>query len=312
MIVRDMNRPVGTIPFIAGETVTLAMEGVKAPDIRIHQYRQCFVEIVQEDVLSIFNSGSEVLSVQYSERYIEDENGNQLSESDIYRYVAGSSEPVAMGDPKTVVALGPSDICSEDEWETETSNTFELYLSVIENLLNSRWLRSPVSVSFHAPSAGEAVVLSALFPDEEMISAVVLRIRMLYEDGLFKAVCKYYLRHCSDSRKRIWISCEKDVFVESLNNRPTFPFDVPMSKRDILESFLYGTGRVHHKPRNSSAKCNMQGILNRLGKERSKFVIESVLRDVYINCARSYSIINQDYQYWRGKYDLPGASIVDV
>ncbi|TWT52350.1 hypothetical protein KOR42_30360 [Thalassoglobus neptunius] len=150
---KSQHEPVGF-----EETVITKSVGAPNYDNRMLKYRNLFTEVPDNNVEAFFNDpvrhdrGFQTVSV--TTEYYEDEKGTPVSNYEMIQHVSGQEFPIIVGDPESVMKLGPVSAVNTTEWSLEKANTIAQFLDVVQRIQASDWYRSPrfiTSLTWRAP-----------------------------------------------------------------------------------------------------------------------------------------------------------------
>jgi hypothetical protein len=281
-------------------------------DYKLLKYRHLFVEVEPNELLKKLNDpASKVNPVSLSiPGYIEDENGNKVTELDIIKYVTGQEKPIIAGNIESVLAMGPSEPKNKTEWTIIKANTIAHFLQIVKLIYNSNWLRTGLSISYTSSDPNSKKIIQ---PSIEKTCSILLLFRQFLfgeYDKLFKKACDHYIEHTSSDSKAVWVR-ERKIAFTSLLDKPPFVFQVTeFSTRQFIDIFLYGSGLIH--PIDNEKLNELKNLIAKYGKDEVAFTIHSCFRQVLGYAIDIYHVIKQDFDYWVKEKGYIGPDIVDV
>ena len=108
--------------------------GVPNYDSHMLKYRHLFTEIPDNDVEAFFNDPVRYhrgfLTVSVATEYSEDETGTPISSYEMIQHVSGQEFPIIVGDPESVLRLGPISAINASDWSTDKANAIAQFLDV--------------------------------------------------------------------------------------------------------------------------------------------------------------------------------------
>ncbi|MCG6157504.1 hypothetical protein [Rubinisphaera margarita] len=299
------------------ETVVTMSVGSPNYDSHLLKYRELFTEIPGNDLQAFstdplrHDRGFQTISVDTE--YFEDETGTPISKYEMLQHVSGQEFPIIVGDPETVLKLGPVSAVNIRDWTTQRANTIAQFLDVVERIHASEWYRSPRFVtSLIHKRAGESRLLEAEFPDDEDTMSVLAYFRQLHAvDKLVTKACEAYIAHAGDDRKRWWVN-ERERSFESLIDAPPAPFNTNgQTRRQIIRMFMYGAGLLHSSS-NHGDDAALDAFISHHGKYQAVMIFNSCLMDFFRVAVTIYPVIRQDYYYWINDDGLASASRTSI
>ncbi|WP_145360084.1 hypothetical protein [Alienimonas californiensis] len=286
------------------DEVVVTVSSASLPSGRtLLRFREHFQEVPQNDRESFMSAnsaasrGANIGGIDPD--YTEDEQGRPISMYEMIQHVSGQEFPIIMGDPGSVLRLGPTPAVNTKKWNVKRANCIAQFLEVVERIQESDWRRSPHTATWTASRhGGDTTVQETAFPTDHQSQAVLAYFRQLHaKDKLFAKACETYLEHVGDQRKRVWVHHEKEQFV-ALVDSPPAPYDAGgATRRQVLQMYMYGAGLLH-----SSADYGDDKRLSQLIEERGHAyaltVLNSCLMDFLRCAAKVYPVIRQDYEHW--------------
>lgn len=226
------------------------------PDNRMLAYREFFVEVLIDEMEETTARVTSMVSVCLNREYFEDENGQEITHYELMQRITGNQEPIIAGDAECILRLGASLPKNEFAWTEERANTIAQFLDVVQRICSSEWYRHPQVLTFEVQNGGdsskfpdqsESELLEAVFPNDSKTLEVLAYFRQLHaKDRLLERACEVFIETCSDQRKNVWLEDLVVSFKQMIDTQPV-PFNVPFSRRKIIQIFMYGAGLLHSK-----------------------------------------------------------------
>jgi hypothetical protein len=305
------HKPVGF-----DETVITTSIGVPNFDIHMLKYRKLFTEIPGNDVGAFYNDpvrhhrGFQTVSL--STEYFEDETGTPISKYEMMQHVSGQEFPILVGDPESVLKLGPSSAVNASEWSIDKANTIAQFLDVVERIRASDWYRSPRFVTTLTRKNDGSQLLEARFPDDKDTMSVLAYFRQLHAgDNLVAKACDAYIAHTGDGRKQWWVKERKQSF-ELLIESPPVPYNTNgQTRRQIIRMFMYGA-RLLHSSSHHGDDATLAAFISHHGSHQAVMVFNSCLMDFFRVAGTIYPVLHQDYTHWVTEDGFVAASRVQI
>lgn len=281
--------------------LTLLDRASSRPEM-IH-YRANFREIEQEELDRLFSEARWTRTMTVPE-YFEDEYGNSMNVIGLAQRMTGQEYPILVGNPVSVLRIGPTGVQKKDEWSVQAANDIALFLQTVSQIAASEWLKSPLSLRFEAISTNLKEfpdinrIISFDSPGTEATRGVLMLIRLLIsKDDVFNCAVNWYLKHAADQRKRNWVKERQKSFSKCRKSR-SCPMSVGnYTRQQIIDTFMYGSGLIHRKSE-KGCEGELKQIVELYGRERFVIVLNQACRDVCQPAFDSYHIINQDFNRW--------------
>lgn len=314
-ILKDSEPPAAHFRSNTGDTTETISYSTRNLDSRILKYRHLFIDCDVKDIYRQLEDPNSpivsIKSVKYNPEYFEDQNGRQMTQLDIIKYVTGKTRPVIAGNVESILALGVSDPKDKEKWTLEKANTIAHFFQIVKLIYNSSWQRSRLSLTATSSDQDSKKIRQ---PSIEVTCSVLVLFRQLYstKDKLFENAYEYYIKHVSDDLKIAWVKERKNAFDALLNNPPS-PFQISeYSTKKFIDVFLYGSGLIHPMGDNLRTQSNLKDLIEKFGKEKVAFTIHSCFRQLLAYAIDIYHVIKQDYFYWVKEKGYIGPDIVDV
>lgn len=298
-----------------GFNETVITMSVESPNFDPHMlmYRRLFTEVPGNDVEAFCDDptrqhrGFQTVSV--STEYFEDEKANPVSNYEMMQHISGQKFPIIVGDPKSVLRLGPVSAVNTNDWSIDKANTIAQFLDVVERIRTSDWYRSPRFITSLTHKAEESRLLEAEFPDDKDTMAVLAYFRQLHaKDKLVKKACDAYVAHAGDSRKRWWINERKQTFESLIKSSPAMPSGTNEKTRcQIIRMFMYGAGLLHSSSSRGDDAA-LDAFILQQGKHEAVMIFNLCLMDFFRIAATIHPVIHQDYQHWVNTDGLEAAT----
>lgn len=230
------------------------------------------------------------------EDYFEDDSGNGHDLVGLMKIATGQENPIILGEPGSVLRLGPSDIVRKELWDVETANTIAHYLQIVEVIGQGTWLDTELQFTLPGQSGK---VPNFQCPSLSHVYSVLLPIRQLYgDDQTFNKTIKLYLNHVQDDRKRWWIEETKKSFNSFLRSKQGhFAID-NYTVQQLLDLVLYGAGLVHYSRTPIETRVHFKEAIRKHSRERVIFVFLSNCRLLFNYAVQTYQVIAQDFHSW--------------
>jgi hypothetical protein len=217
-----------------------------------------------------------------------------------------------IGDPKSVLRLGPVSPREVSSWTVDNANAIGQFLDVVRRIHVSAWFHQPHSLTSVSTKDQVSELLEAIFPDDAATMSVLAYFRQLHGgDKLLLRACDVYLAHVGDGRKYWWIDERKKAFTNLVDSRP-LPFSlVKMSRRDIVRMFMYGGGLLHSES-NRGDDVALQSFLTEHGKHKAVTIFNSCLMDFFRVAAGISRVIEQDFTHWISECGLAAPTRITI
>jgi hypothetical protein len=303
------------MPEQQAHVLALVEESSSKPEIV--QYRRAFREVDQEELGRLYPQAQRTRNV-FLPDYFEDEDGQPMGEMGLVQELTGQEYPILLGNPLSVLRLGPTAIRKKEEWSVKVANEIDHFLQTIRQIAGSNWLKSPLSLQFVAQSGnlkefpGINRIISFDSPDGEATRGVLMSIRLLISsDDEFNIACNWYLKHVGDERKRAWAKEHKRIFNERRQSPPAPLAIGTYTTQQLIDTFIYGSGLVH---RNSDKGCEAElaRAVEEYGREQFVMAFNFACRDVCRSPFYVYHVIKQDYEHWTGPEGCQGPNRIDI
>lgn len=241
--------------------------------------------------------------------YFEDQNGNPLDEYDVSKILSGQDKPIIMGNLKSVIKLGHSEMKESHEWQQEHSDITAHFLQIWKQIAESRWLKTKNSISY----SGNAFQQAQL-PDLESLLYASIYFRQLIADGdkVFKLACDTYCRFVDSEGKTVWIKEEQERFNKSLNSNMFGPkLNIEINAKELIDLFWYGALFFHGIKKIKEEKRNkFRDLINQNQREVVVFNLNLCFISLFNYIQNVAGLIHYDFAYWLNKYELPKPDIM--
>lgn len=281
---------------------------IRRPDWRMLRYRHYFVEAdptgLNRELMASTRSHP-LLHVNLNAEYYEDEDGKQITSYEMMQHVTGQAQPIIVGDPESILRLGPVGPKDPTAWTQATSDTIAHFFEIVRRICSSRWYQSPHSISYQVRKSGEKQLLESLVPDDQSTMGVLAYLRQLHasRDKLFEKACSAYINQCSDGRKRYWIDERRRAFSHILESPPFPHSEDGCTSRQIMNMFYYGAGLLHSTS-NSGEESRLAAFVEKHGKHKAVIIFNGCLMDILCVAIQVHQVIKQDFDYWIDECDL--------
>ena len=275
------------------------------PDFRMMKFRDRFTYVPEPDFAGAMSPDGPVtrmLSVNLGVEYFEDEDGGPISKVEMFRHVTGQEDPIILGEPESVLRLGPAPLSTHAPTEDD-SNKIACFLDIVHHVAGSSWYRKLPSLT--VSKSESARLTQALFPDAAETHAVVVAIRQIYaSDQLLNIACNRYMKICGDSRKAHWIKQTKKSFNDFVDGPVAFPSVPDTSTRELIDTFLYGAGIIHSKD-TQQAQEKLRALLDAHGKPHVVMAVHASLRHIVGFAIHAFLVLRQDFRAWLHTGSVP-------
>ena len=299
--------------------VITLMRSQSGPDWRMLKFRRHFTEVTDEELVRQAKDAKSFKPVDLNAEYFEDENEQPITEYQMIQHVSKQEFPIIVGDPKSVMQLGPVPPRATEDWNGAKSGIIAHFLDVVRHICSSAWYRSPQSITYLSPSKGPKgkssltglKLLEALFPNEEETTSVLAYFRQLHAgDKLLANAADIYVEHCSDGRKTWWVDERKQSFEGLVDAEPT-PFQVGATRREIIRMFMYGAGLLHATSHYGDDKKLAQ-LIESQGRHNAVTIFNHCLLDLLAVAVQIFHVVRQDYEFWIAEHSLERPSRDDI
>ena len=162
------------------------------------KFRHLFVEVPDNDLGAFFNHPDRqpfgLDQVSPSSEYFEDENGKPISIYEMIGHSRGEEFPIIIGDPKSVLRLGPIAPREVVSWTVDKANAMGQFLDVVTRIHASAWFREPHSLTTVSTKDQGSELLEAIFPNDAATMSILAYFRQLHGgDKLLLKACDAYL-----------------------------------------------------------------------------------------------------------------------
>lgn len=266
-------------------------------DRRVLNYRGRFRELPATAVEARLDDATHAV-VACLPDYFEDELGNPMAPHELVGALTGEAEVLLLGDPRSVLALGPSPVKDKGDWSPQTANKVARFLQVGRSIAESRWLKSPLGVAWGRGAGPGERPLRFQHPDREAMASICVWIRQLWSsDKAFDAGCNAYIRHVADERKALWVRERKTAFNRYLERQPESVDLSGYSAREVLETVIYGSGVIHTRSA-SAQEEDLRRLLAEHGGVRVTAAFYGCCMEICTYALDVYPVIKQDFEHW--------------
>lgn len=324
------NRDVPHKPVGLDEVVVTMSVGPRNGDTQMLKYRNLFKEIPDNDVEAFFEDSArrhrDFEMVNLATEYCEDETGAPVSNYEMMQHVSGQEHPIIVGDPGSILRLGPVSAANRDDWSIVKANTIAQFLEVVERIHASKWYHLPHSITrlCHKtkglqlvgtgfPDKPGSKLLEAGFPDDEDTMSVLAYFRQLHaKDKLVKKACEAYIAHSGDKRKRGWVNERQQSFESLIDSAPGLYNTNGKSRREIIRMVMYGLGMLHSSSEKGDDAVALKVFISQHGQHEAVMIFNSCLMDFLRVAATIHPVIHQDYHHWVNTDGLAAADRVSI
>ncbi len=284
------------------ETVATLSFRSTSHDTAMLQYRSLFSEIPDNDAESFLQDaerrhcGIEFVSIE--PEYFEDETGTPITSYEMIQHVSGQHFPIIVGDPESILRLGPVSPADIEHWHSEKANTIAQFLDIVQRICASQWMRSPLSITTLSRTCDLSELLEAAFPTDEKTMSVLAYFRQLHAgDRLLVKAVDAYVAHCGDDRKRWWVDERRQLFTHLVDS-PPMPFNTDgATRREIVRMFMYGAGLLHSSSQHGDDAA-LNAFVAKHGQHKTVVIFNSCLKDFLRIALDIYYVVRQDFQHW--------------
>jgi hypothetical protein len=273
--------------------------GFSQPDLRMLKYRDRFRYRTGFDFgKAVAPNGqvARILQVNLGVDYFEDEQGNPVSEIDMFRHITGEENPVILGKSESVLRLGPAPLAPDRTPTVDDSDILARFLDVVGYVAGSAWYRTLPSLK--VIKTGSERLTRAVFPEESETLQVVTLIRQLYaSDDLLNIAANRYMKLCGDRRKVDWIKQTKTSFNAFLNGAVLFSPVSGTTTRELLDTFLYGGGIIHSKGVETPQR-RLRQLIDDHGQAQIVMSVHASLRHLMGYATDVFVVVRQDFREW--------------
>lgn len=298
------------------ESVVTMTIGAPRYDTHMLRYRHLFTEVPHNDIAAFHaesawrERGFQTVSVALE--YFEDETGAPISKNEMMQHVSGHSFPIIVGDPASVMKLGPLSPINTGDWTVEKANVIAQFLDVVQRIHASNWYRAPRSMTSVIRASGGSKLLEARFPSDQDTMSVLAYFRQLHAgDELVAKACDCYLSHASDDRKRWWIKDRQQVFASLVDSPPVPHVTNGHTRRQIVRMFMYGAGLLHSESDHGD-DIALDQFVGHHGKHKAVMVFNACLMDFLRVAAAIHLVIQQDFTHWLATDGLAAPTRVGI
>ena len=266
------------------------------------KYRSLFTEVehpetMKDDHIRFYHHVSLI-------EYWEDADGQPLSACTLHERVAGG--PVLlMGDIESVLKVGPAPMKNKRTWTQSHSDLLAHFIQVVGQVQRSKWSKAPCSISSRGDERhGE-------FPSLEEFVYAAVYFRQLYSDKLLRESFNCYERFADSPLKVLWVREEVRGFESSL--AATAQFVRGISRRALVDSFLYGAGLFHSishgNPKTARNVQQFWGLIRKEDPLKLAFELNVSFRQLLGYASHVGIVIQHDYGRWLNTEGIPKPNV---
>lgn len=277
-----------------------------ATSSEILRYRRLF-DFVPEDRLVTSNDdlhGGFMCVSLPPESYFEDENGHPISLTEIFdaeaqRTSGKNTRAIVFDYPESVLRHSPAAPLRPELWTPRDAESLAQFFDVYRQLIQSRWIKSPCSVS---PRPGGKC--DAILPVEEDCRSIVLPFRQLYSkdsaDDLFNRCCNLHNRHCPPGHPYfVWVDHYKARFNSFLNHSVRLPaVNCSITAQRYLDAFAYGVKLVHASAKDDTATRDVEALLSGNPQELVVLAYHHILQTLLGYVSMTLPILEKNVAHW--------------
>jgi hypothetical protein len=230
--------------------------------------------------------------------YFEDDAGNRVGIAEFIDIKMGQTGTIVMGDPESLLRIGPTDMAHPERWTVEKANDIEHFLEVVDFLCKSEWISTPTGSGPKDPKGSDWGFHTT---NIYVLNSVLVFIRQLYaeKDNLFGRTVQIYLEHCSDDGKKFWVTERQQRFVETLDTEPfLFGVGVNVTAKRMLKLFLYGFGLIHWGEKDRELANVFRKMVEEHGREKVLMGFQSTLQALVAYANHVFFPVAQDFSHW--------------
>lgn len=238
------------------------------------------------------------------ESYFEDENERPISLTEIFDAEAQktsgkNTRAIVFDHPESVLRDSPATPLRPELWTLRDAESLAQCSDVYRQLIQSRWIKSPCTVS---PQAGGHC--DAILPLEEDCRSIVLPFRQLYSkdsaNDLFNRCCNLHNRHCPQGHPYfVWVDHYKARFNAFLSQSPKFPpVKCSITAQRYLDAFAYGAKLVHASAKDDTAAQDLKKLLT---VNQQAFVVMAyhyILQTLFEYVSMTIPVLQKSVSHW--------------
>ncbi|MCH8047375.1 MAG: hypothetical protein IID44_27050 [Planctomycetes bacterium] len=269
--------------------------------LEILKYRQFFKEVSENTFAESIAGWTAarvpiffVNTIMGGIEYFEDELGNPLDAIGLVQIMSGTQNPIILGNPTSVLRLGPANIKERDQWTSDTADKIAHFLYVVDEIVKSDWVRGSLSISFQGSG-----ITGFKHPGRDSTHDILFFVRQLLSecDDVLNSACNAYLAHVDHMGKSWWVMATQSTF-NNTRKSTVFPNLLdPYTVEEVIDMVTYGTGVTHRKSR-AKWEEKFPHILREHGRERVVFAFQAACRHLLSDAFRLAPVIEQDYRHW--------------
>ena len=270
-------------------------------DSKVIPYRGLFREVTRDQVKALLSPPTSFCGFGVS-GYFEDQHQKPVDEVDVIAILSGDPKPVILGNPRSVVQLGPSGMIDKSSWKVQDVNDVAHLIQTVTVLQRGRWWSQGASM---VTSGDDNNMYSLKNPDLDSITAALALLRqfLLKRDDVFRVATTTYMNHVEDVRKREWVRVERASFEQYLKSRPRFVPDnsstefTSMTNEDLIETVVYGSG-LFHRQSNSNLEDRLMKLYMGWPREQLVFSFHMTCREMLRAPFTVAPVMYQDLSHW--------------
>ncbi|MFQ5734807.1 MAG: hypothetical protein ACE5KM_22975 [Planctomycetaceae bacterium] len=215
------------------------------------------------------------------------------------------SQAIVLGEPKTVLSLGPAELRATADWHQDDSDTLAHFIQVHWQIAESSWLKDDCNFTSCGDNTG------GRFPDLESFVFVAVYFRQLFSDRdhLFSDACECYVRAVDSPVKAAWVNKEKERCLSAWNEPGLFINN--HSREEVFNAMMYGAHLLHSLPSTwKRHRDAFRDILANTPRHKMLFEIHGALRTM-LNYVNDVAVVAyQDFAHWLDKGDAPAPDVM--
>jgi|GEM_PF-2722210 len=282
---------------------------------QILKYRHLFDNISDESNLFADASNARgILNMNlWPDSYIEDENQQAISwvqmmdEESVRKY---GKVAIILDHPESILRYGPADPVRSEKWQPDSAGLMIQLLDVYDQLIKSRWIKSPFKVTLI-----DKVMRQAILPIREDCRAIIVLFRQLYSkdstDDLFNRCCIIHNCHCPPEHcARWWIAHYRTQFNKFLEKTVRNPFlKTTLPARRYLDAIAYGTNLIHASSKKDETEADLDNILAANNEKVVMIGYHDILQTLLVYVSMTIPVLRQNVTHWIRDLNWPVSGI---